>query len=115
MGEVGLYAATGRHLSGAALRIQWITKDHSARRRQETFFAAVTEDDLARERKVEAIVANNLAQWQSEGLVPDMPIEPGEKTTSQSAHAAGRTGITCLRHGNCLFWRLAMKASEQTA
>jgi putative DNA methylase len=40
----------------------------------------VTEDDLLRERKVEAIVAENLARWQDEGLVPDMPIEPGEKT-----------------------------------
>ncbi len=40
----------------------------------------MTEDDLARERKVEAIVRENLARWQDEGLVPDMPIEPGEKT-----------------------------------
>ena len=40
----------------------------------------MTEEDLARERKVEAIVRENLARWQSEGLVPDMPIEPGEKT-----------------------------------
>ena len=41
----------------------------------------MTEDDLARERKVEAIVRDNLARWQDEGLVPDMPIEPGDKTT----------------------------------
>lgn len=60
--------------------VQWITKESLGRGRQETFFAAVTEDDLIRERQVEAIVAQNLAKWQSEGLVPDMAIEPGDKT-----------------------------------
>jgi putative DNA methylase len=60
--------------------IQWITKDSLGKGRQETFFASVTEEDLTRERKVEAIVRQNLARWQDEGLVPDMKIEPGEKT-----------------------------------
>jgi putative DNA methylase len=60
--------------------IQWITKDSLDESRQETFFAAVTEDDLAREREVEAIVRENLARWQDAGIVPDMPIEPGDKT-----------------------------------
>ena len=60
--------------------IQWITKESLDRGRQETFFAAVTEDDLARESKVEAIVRDKLAKWQDEGLVPDMLIEPGDKT-----------------------------------
>src|SRR5208337_2164972 len=60
--------------------IQWIAKNSLAAGRQETFFASVTSDDLARERKVEAIVRENLARWQEEGLVPDMAIEPGEKT-----------------------------------
>jgi putative DNA methylase len=60
--------------------IQWITKDILGKGRQETFFAAVTADDLARERHVEAIVRENLARWQDEGLAPDMLIEPGEKT-----------------------------------
>jgi putative DNA methylase len=66
--------------------IQWIRRGgqaegHPPAARQETFFAAPTEADLERERRVEAIVAENLARWQSEGLVPDMPIEPGEETT----------------------------------
>ena len=61
--------------------IQWITKESLGKGRQETFFAAVAEDDLKREAKVEAIVAENLARWQAEGLVPDMPIEPGDETT----------------------------------
>jgi putative DNA methylase len=61
--------------------IQWITKASLSKARQQTYFAAVIEDDIARERKVEAIVRENLARWQEEGLVPDMPIEPGEETT----------------------------------
>lgn len=61
--------------------IQWIAKESIGKGRQEAFFAAVTDDDLARESKVEAIVAENLAHWQKEGLVPDMPIAPGDETT----------------------------------
>jgi putative DNA methylase len=60
--------------------IQWITKATLNDDRQETFFASVTKDDLARERKVEAIVAEHLARWQDAGIVPDMHIEPGDKT-----------------------------------
>lgn len=60
--------------------IQWIDAASLGQRRQETFFATVTADDLARERRVEAIVAENLARWQEVGLVPDMAIEAGDKT-----------------------------------
>ena len=61
--------------------VQWITKDTVGAGRQETYFAGVTDDDLARERRVAAIVHENVAHWQNEGLVPDMPIEPGDETT----------------------------------
>jgi putative DNA methylase len=61
--------------------IQWITRDSLGKGRPETFFAAIIEEDLARERQVEAIVRENLARWQDEGVVPDMRIEPGEETT----------------------------------
>ena len=61
--------------------IQWITKESLGKGRQETFFAKVTEDDLAREREVEAIVRENLSRWQDQGLVPDMRIKPGDETT----------------------------------
>ena len=64
--------------------VQWITKASLRRARQETFFATVTEDDLARERQVEAIVRENLSLWQDEGLVPDMAIEAGEETARLS-------------------------------
>lgn len=60
--------------------IQWVTNESVSKGRQEIFFAAVTEDDLARERRVEAIVRENLSRWQDQGLIPDMTIEPGEKT-----------------------------------
>lgn len=60
--------------------IQWIKKETIEAARQETWFAAPTEADRERERKVETIVAKNLALWQEEGLVPDMAIEPGYNT-----------------------------------
>lgn len=60
--------------------IQWIRKEGLSGGRQETFFAAVNDEDLAREKKVEAIVRDNIADWQAEGLVPDSAIEPGVKT-----------------------------------
>jgi putative DNA methylase len=61
--------------------IQWITKESFGKGRRETFFASVNDDDLTRERNVEAIVRDSLAKWQDGGLVPDMPIEPGDETT----------------------------------
>ncbi|MFO1036184.1 MAG: DUF1156 domain-containing protein [Geminicoccaceae bacterium] len=54
--------------------IQWLTPDGRI------FFTAAREEDLARERHVESIVQENLADWQSRGLVPDSRIEPGDKT-----------------------------------
>jgi len=61
--------------------IQWITADSLDKKQNVTFFAAVKEEDLARERQVEEIVAENIEQWQLQGWVPDMAIEPGEETT----------------------------------
>ena len=40
----------------------------------------MTESDLERERKVEILVKDSLADWQADGLTPDMLIEPGAKT-----------------------------------
>jgi len=60
--------------------IQWIMRETLNSHRPETFFSAVSADDLERERKVDAIVAENLPRWQEAGLVPDMAIEPGDKT-----------------------------------
>lgn len=60
--------------------IQWITGANVDTARPETFFASVTQADLEREENVERIVSENLEHWQLEGLVPDMAIEPGDKT-----------------------------------
>ncbi len=43
-------------------------------------FRAVTQADLKRESIVEEFVAEHLADWQAKGWVPDMRIEPGDKT-----------------------------------
>ena len=60
--------------------IQWIRKESINGKRQETDFATVTEADLERERQVERLVVDNLSQWQEDGLIPDMEIEPGKET-----------------------------------
>ncbi|MGI9128047.1 MAG: hypothetical protein ACR2IG_07540, partial [Roseomonas sp.] len=60
--------------------IQWITKESLNKGRQETFFRAISHEDQARERKVEAIVRENLLAWQDLGLIPDLSIEPGDNT-----------------------------------
>ena len=60
--------------------IQWIDGTTLGRPRPRTYFAAPTADDLTRESTVESIVEKNLARWQAEGVVPDMEIEPGDKT-----------------------------------
>ena len=61
--------------------IQWIKAATLNRTRPETYFASVTGEDMEREATVQRIVRENLADWQTRGLVPDMPIEPGEETT----------------------------------
>ncbi len=43
-------------------------------------FRAVTAEDLKRECVVEEFVDQNLVKWQINGWVPDMRIEPGDKT-----------------------------------
>ena len=60
--------------------IQWITKATLVAGRQETYFAAPTDADLKREQRVEQLVVENMSRWQEQGLVPDMAIEPGDKT-----------------------------------
>jgi putative DNA methylase len=44
-------------------------------------YASVDQNDEQREARVLAHVRSNLRGWQNDGLVPDMPIEPGFNTT----------------------------------
>jgi adenine-specific DNA methylase len=60
--------------------VQWITKETLGKPREETFFATVTQADLQREQLVANLVEENIEQWQTNGLIPDMQIEPGGKT-----------------------------------
>ncbi len=62
--------------------IQWITADSLDKKQKKTFFSSVTKEDLARELQVEKNVAENIVQWQQQGFVPDMAIEPGEATNT---------------------------------
>jgi hypothetical protein len=62
--------------------IQWMNGADllAGKTRPETWFAAPDAEDLEREAKVTAYVQDHLHDWQARGLVPDMRIEPGEKT-----------------------------------
>ncbi|PDV96875.1 anti-phage-associated DUF1156 domain-containing protein [Candidatus Chloroploca asiatica] len=59
--------------------IQWMRPKKTGRG-DEYEFRVVKEDDLQRERVVEQFVAENLRNWQVNGWIPDMRIEPGDKT-----------------------------------
>jgi putative DNA methylase len=43
-------------------------------------FTGVTEADLKREKVVEGFIEKNIGEWQARGWLPDMLIEPGDKT-----------------------------------
>jgi putative DNA methylase len=59
--------------------LQWM-RPRERGNRLEYEFRAATPEDLARERVVNEYVARHLVEWQDRGWVPDMRIEPGEKT-----------------------------------
>ena len=44
------------------------------------YYRAPNERDLANEAKIKQIVANNITNWQEQGLVPSAAIESGDKT-----------------------------------
>ena len=58
--------------------IQWTRGDGSSR--PDTEFRSVTPADLEREQMISTYVKNHLSEWQTHGWVPDMRIEPGDKT-----------------------------------
>lgn len=62
--------------------IQWMNAADlkQGKLRPETWFASPTTADLDRETRLRAFVEERIATWQRAGLVPDMRIEPGEKT-----------------------------------
>lgn len=62
--------------------IQWMSAEDlaSCKANPKTWFAAPTAEDLAREEVVAAYVERHLLEWQEAGFLPDMAIEPGNKT-----------------------------------
>ncbi len=78
--------------------IQWMRlKENSSR--TEYDYRSVTEDDIEREKTVEAEISSNLLQWQDLGLIPDIRIEPGEAPRYQ--------GMDLLRSRGWHFWHHA--------
>ena len=59
--------------------IHWM-KPKKGGKRFDYEFRSVTADDLKREYTVEEFVGKHLSEWQTKGWVPDMRIEPGDKT-----------------------------------
>lgn len=59
--------------------IQWMRPRENSKA-DDYEFRSVTADDLKRERLVDEFIANHLAEWQAKGWLPDMRIEPGDKT-----------------------------------
>ncbi|MBR1030297.1 anti-phage-associated DUF1156 domain-containing protein [Bradyrhizobium liaoningense] len=62
--------------------VQWIDGNDFAegKRHARTFFRSVSDEDLERDRIVADVVRKHLPKWQESGAIPDMKIEPGEKT-----------------------------------
>jgi putative DNA methylase len=59
--------------------IQWM-RPKTRGRGDDYEFRSVTVDDLEREGIVDAYVRTRLTDWQTKGWMPEMRIEPGEKT-----------------------------------
>ena len=59
--------------------VQWMRRK-TTRKGEDYEFRAVTTEDLERERIVEDFIARHIVEWQEKGWLPDMRIEPGEKT-----------------------------------
>lgn len=59
--------------------VQWMQLKNSGKG-YELEIRSVTEEDLAREQKVQDYVIKHLAEWQEAGYLPDMVIEPGYNT-----------------------------------
>ena len=60
--------------------IMWMLKDSLEKARPEIHIDAPTQEDLSTEILVDSIVAENLFSWQTQGLIPNMEIETGDKT-----------------------------------
>lgn len=62
--------------------IQWMDGQDikKGKANPQSWFSAVTAEDVTKEKEVTAYVEQHLAAWQQDGFVSDMQIEPGNKT-----------------------------------
>ena len=60
--------------------IQWMQEERNKRNRYKYEFRSVSLDDLEKESVIEQLVKKNLLVWQDSGVIPNMKIEPGDKT-----------------------------------
>jgi putative DNA methylase len=60
--------------------IQWQRESKKSRKHGEYQFRTVSEDDLVRDTKVTHYLSARLGEWQDQGWLPDVRIEPGDKT-----------------------------------
>jgi putative DNA methylase len=77
--------------------IQW-TRSKKKGKGEEYEFRPVTEDDLRRDRIVQDYAAQHLADWQTQGWVPDMRIDVGGPPRYQGLDLIRARGWTYWHH-----------------
>lgn len=63
-----------------AIRYEHIDQHPNGKSKSFRYYCAPSERDLENEKKVNAIVSENIKLWQSQGIIPSQPIESGDKT-----------------------------------
>jgi hypothetical protein len=101
MGEVWLHTRPDDIWQERLYAIQWAKRESLAKNRQETFFASVNEDDQARERKVEAVVRDNLAHGNTRVWCPISRSNPGSRQPASTANVGGLIGTISLIRASC--------------
>ena len=76
--------------------VQWIRDDGS--RRPETEYRSVSSKDLERELLASSYVRDHIKQWQDEGLVANLRIEPGAAPRYQGRSLIVERGWTHWQH-----------------
>jgi len=61
-------------------RLYCVQLSRAAKGKDDVIFRAPTDWDAQSEVKATAYVQHNLQKWQTDGFIPDMAMEPGEKT-----------------------------------
>lgn len=76
--------------------IQWIVDETASR--GDSFFLAVTDEDLNHEETVKLFIKNNIKEWQKLGFIPSMRIEPGAPPRYEGKSLITTRGWTYWHH-----------------